>query len=59
MNVAQLRHPRHLLADALDARIAREQAHLERLKAAAARRAAQRENATQSGNEPPAMPGPP
>lgn len=59
MNVAQLRHPRHLLADALDKRAVREAAHLERLKAAAARRAAQRENATQSGNEPPAMPGPP
>lgn len=59
MNVAQLKHPRHLLADALDARAEREQAHLERLKKAAARRAARRENAAQSGEPPPAIPGPP
>ena len=59
MNVAQLRHPRHLLADALDKRIEHEEAHLARLKAAAARRAAKRANAAQSGEPPPALPGPP
>lgn len=59
MNVAQLRHPRHLLADAIDKRAEREAAHLERLKAAAARRAARRANAVETGNPPPALPGPP
>lgn len=59
MNVAQLKHPRHLLADALDKRAEREAAHLQRLKTAAARRAAQRANAAETGNPPPALPGPP
>jgi hypothetical protein len=59
VNVAQLRHPRHLLADALSKRAEREKAHLERLKERAARRAAQRANAAESGNPPPALPGPP
>jgi len=59
VNVAQLKHPRHLLADALDSRAKREEAHLERLKERAARRAARRANAAQSGNPPPAEAGPP
>ena len=59
MNLAQLKHPRHLLADALDARAQREAEHLERVKAAAARRASQRANARETGNPPPALPGPP
>lgn len=59
MNVAQLKHPRHLLADALDKRAEHEAAHLERLKAAAARRHQERANATETGNPPPALPGPP
>lgn len=59
VNTGQLRHPRHLLADALDERIAREEAHLDRLKARAARRAAERANAAETGNPPPALPGPP
>jgi uncharacterized protein YPO0396 len=59
VNVAQLKHPRHLLTDALDKRIEREEAHLKRLKERAARRAAQRANAAESGNPPPALPGPP
>lgn len=59
VNVAQLKHPRHLLADALDKRIEREEAHLERLKERAARRAALRANAAETGNPPPALPGPP
>lgn len=59
MNLGQLKHPRHLAVDALDARIEREEAHLERMKAAAARRASQRANAVETGNPPPALPGPP
>ena len=59
MNLGQLKHPRHLLAGALDRRAEREAAHLERLKAAAARRAARRANAVESGNPPPAIAGPP
>lgn len=58
MNVAKLTHPRHLLADALDKRIEHEEAHLARLKERAARRASQRANAAETGNPPPALPGP-
>lgn len=59
MNVAQLKHPRHLLTDALDKRIEHEEAHLARLKERAARRAQRRANAVESGNPSPALPGPP
>jgi hypothetical protein len=59
VNVAKLTHPRHLLAEALDRRAEHEEAHLRRLQERAARRAARRANAAETGNPPPAEPGPP
>lgn len=58
MNLAKLTHPRHVLKDALDARIQREEAHLARLKARALARAEERAAAAAAGQPPPPQAGP-
>ena len=58
MNLGQLKHPCHVLKDALDARAQREDEHLARLRQRALERQEARKAAEAAGQPPPALPGP-